>query len=122
MMRETTRTGPCLLLVAVLAAGCGGGKGSEPECGDGTREGTEVCDGTDLGGETCESQGLEGGTLACNATCDGFLYVDCTGGSCGDGLVERLRAENDLPCTCRRECSVRAALLLAENPTRRNMT
>jgi hypothetical protein len=51
------------------------------------REGSEVCDGTDLAGETCESQGLDGGTLACNATCDGFLYTDCTGGECGDGLV-----------------------------------
>jgi hypothetical protein len=41
-------------------------------------DGTEMCDGTDLGGETCASQGCTGGgTLACNATCNGFDTSGC---------------------------------------------
>ncbi len=48
-------------------------------CGDGLIEGNEVCDGGNLGGATCGSEGCTGGSLACNATCDGFDTSACTG-------------------------------------------
>ncbi len=60
--------------------------GTEPECGNGVLEGDEVCDGAELDGATCSSEGATGGTLACNASCDGFDTSACT--TCGDGLVE----------------------------------
>jgi hypothetical protein len=51
-------------------------------CGDNLREGTETCDGPQLGGQTCVSQGFDGGTLACNATCNGYNTAGCT--ECGN--------------------------------------
>ena len=48
-------------------------------CGDDVVQGTEVCDG-DVGAETCESLGEAPGTLACNATCDGYDVSGCDGG------------------------------------------
>ncbi|MFH2008396.1 MAG: PPC domain-containing protein [bacterium] len=58
-------------------------------CGDDLMQITqgEVCDGVDLGGATCQSQGYTGGTLACNDTCDAFDTTACTGGDCGNGVV-----------------------------------
>ena len=51
---------------------CGG------TCGNGVQEPGEVCDGADLNGGTCGTEGCTGGgTLACNATCNGYDTVDC---------------------------------------------
>ena len=57
----------------------------QPECGNGVIEGDELCDGDDLGGATCPSVDPEvfaGGTLACNASCDGFTTDQCDSGDC----------------------------------------
>ena len=73
---------------------CGGGQA----CGNDVIEGTEVCDGTNLGGQTCGDFGCSGGTLACNATCDGFDTSGCTGCPVcdSDGVCEA--GENCLSC------------------------
>jgi hypothetical protein len=55
-------------------------------CGDNVREGTETCDGPQLGGQSCITQGFDGGSLACNATCNGYNTSGCT--ECGDGVQE----------------------------------
>jgi len=99
------------------------------ECGNNVIEGNESCDGTDLGGATCADFGCTGGgTLACNATCDGFdtsgcfdcpqcdfdgvceLGEDCnscpsdcvsgttSGASCGNGICEAGDGENCVNC------------------------
>ena len=62
----------------------------------GLREGTELCDPPDLGGETCVSQGWGAGTLACNATCDGFDFSECN--PCGNSVCEPGIGENCLNC------------------------
>jgi hypothetical protein len=59
-----------------------GGPNSDdpPECGNGVIEPpSEVCDGTALGTGTCERFGFTGGTIACNATCDGYVTSGCEG-------------------------------------------
>ena len=55
-------------------------------CGNNVREGPESCDGSDLGGETCQGHGHGGGSLACNATCDGFQVSGCS--TCGNNVRE----------------------------------
>lgn len=51
-----------------------------PVCGNGRVEApSEVCDGLLLGSATCEQFGFTGGSLACNATCDGFVTSGCEG-------------------------------------------
>ena len=60
---------------------------ADMSCGDEVVEGSELCDGAELGGETCESQGFDDGTLACNATCDGFDTSGCTY-TCGDDGID----------------------------------
>ena len=68
-----------------------------PTCGNNVIECNEVCDGTALGGETCGSQGCSGGgTLACNATCDGFDTSGCSGCTVCD---------NDGQCELGEDCS-----------------
>lgn len=57
---------------------------NERACGNGVRNGHEACDAADLGGKTCESLGYDGGTLACNASCNGFDESACTT-VCGNG-------------------------------------
>ncbi|MFH2006358.1 MAG: lamin tail domain-containing protein [bacterium] len=64
------------------AATCVEGAG----CGNDVIEGTELCDGTDLGSETCVDQGYGGGTLACNATCDGYVTTGCD--PCGNDQLD----------------------------------
>jgi len=60
-----------------------------PGCGNDLVEGTEVCDGTDLDGQTCVDEGFGGGTLACNATCDGYITTGCTPAqTCGNDTIE----------------------------------
>lgn len=63
-----------------------GGQGGGDGCGNGLIDGDEVCDGDALGDATCEGEGFVGGTLACNATCDGFDTSACT--TCGDGVAD----------------------------------
>jgi len=46
-------------------------------CGNGIIEGDEVCDRSNFNGETCESLGFDGGSLACNASCKGFVPAGC---------------------------------------------
>ncbi len=72
-------------------------------CGNNVVEGTEVCDGTDLGGQTCGDFGCTGGgTLACNATCDGFDTSGCL--DCADcdfdGICEVGEDCNGCPSDC----------------------
>lgn len=104
-------------------ANCGG------TCGNNVIESGELCDGTDLGGESCGSQGCSGGgTLACNASCNGFDSSGCSlcpicdnddvceagedcfncgndcisgttsGAACGNGLCEAGNGEDCLSC------------------------
>jgi hypothetical protein len=70
--------------------------GNCPGCNDGILEPGEVCDGDDLGGETCQTQGFSQGTLACNATCDGFDTSACS--TCGNSVCETLGGEDCLSC------------------------
>ncbi|MBI5509463.1 MAG: hypothetical protein HY903_11995 [Deltaproteobacteria bacterium] len=59
-------------------------------CGNGVVEGPELCDQAATGGHSCISLGFEGGgSLACNATCDGWSTTGClTAAHCGDALTE----------------------------------
>jgi cysteine-rich repeat protein len=59
-----------------------------PVCGDGLAEGAEPCDGDDLGTATCTTVpgGFDAGTLACNATCDGWNTSACVEW-CGNGVL-----------------------------------
>jgi hypothetical protein len=52
-------------------------------CGNGVAEFPEDCDGGDVQGFDCTYFGFTGGTLACNATCDNFNLMACTGGPPG---------------------------------------
>ncbi|PYT08125.1 MAG: hypothetical protein DMF49_06050, partial [Acidobacteria bacterium] len=74
-----------------------------PICGNGVREGSEVCDGNDLGGQTCQTQGYDAGTLACNATCNGFDTSGCRNYQCGNNYCEIAAGENCL--TCPQDCN-----------------
>lgn len=58
-----------------------------PPCGDNNIEGLELCDGTNLNGNSCTSVpgGFVSGTLACNATCNGWNTSACNLPACGDG-------------------------------------
>lgn len=87
-------------------------------CGDGIKNGSELCDGLDTGSVTCVSGSpplgsftYQGGTLACNATCDGFdesgcfecnACSDCEEGTCVDGRCGSCRTDADCcaPATC----------------------
>lgn len=53
-----------------------------PTCGNGVLDSLEHCDGANLNGQSCVGieQGFTGGTLACNATCDGWDTSQCTTG------------------------------------------
>ncbi len=57
-------------------------------CGDNTiqAEFSETCDGTALAGKTCADYGFSSGTLACNATCSGYVTTGCY--TCGNGTVQ----------------------------------
>jgi hypothetical protein len=57
-------------------------------CGNGVKEGLEECDGADLDGKTCDDvPGSYGGTgLQCSQFCT-FDATPCSGGRCGDGMV-----------------------------------
>ena len=60
-------------------------------CGNHLAESSETCDGTDLKNQDCTtiSGGFTGGTLACNATCDGWNTTGCnTDPVCGDDVAE----------------------------------
>lgn len=70
--------------------------GNCPGCDNGVIEPGEACDGDDLGGETCQSQGFTQGTLACNATCDGFDTSACS--TCGNTVCETLAGEDCQSC------------------------
>ena len=73
-------------------------------CGNGVKEGMEACDGADLGAETCVTQGFDAGTLACNATCGGFVTSNCT--TCGDTVCEILGGLGGEDCvTCPADCN-----------------
>ena len=67
------------------------------------KEGSEVCDGNDLGGQTCQTQGYDTGTLACNATCNGFDTSGCRNYQCGNNYCEIAAGENCL--TCPQDCN-----------------
>ena len=73
-----------------ILSGCRGEIRYGSTCGNNVAEGNEVCDGTDLRGEDCISLGFEGGTLACNASCDGFDTSGCEGEGpvCGNNVAE----------------------------------
>lgn len=59
------------------------------DCGNGQIDTGEICDGANLGGNNCPDVGnFTGGTLACNATCDGWDTSQCTGAFCGNDQVE----------------------------------
>lgn len=66
---------------------------AEPECQNNRVEGDELCDGNDLDGKSCQDiwDGYTGGTLACNATCDGWDESGCTTpatDACGNGNID----------------------------------
>ncbi|MFO0549323.1 MAG: hypothetical protein U0271_13100 [Polyangiaceae bacterium] len=46
-------------------------------CGNNTINPGEACDGTNLNGQNCVTQGFDTGTLACNASCSGFITSGC---------------------------------------------
>ncbi|HVN86163.1 MAG TPA: DUF1566 domain-containing protein [Candidatus Binatia bacterium] len=60
-------------------------------CGNNLSENGEVCDGTDLNGQTCATlaPSTPFGTLACNASCTGFVTTGCVARYVdnGDGTV-----------------------------------
>jgi hypothetical protein len=91
MMRNVRVWTPMIaFLFALGMVACGDDDDNNPTCGDGNQEGSEVCDGSDLNGATCATQ-VSGstGTLACNATCTGYVTTGChTTGNCGNGTVD----------------------------------
>ena len=77
-------------------------------CGDGVIGPGEVCDGDDLDGYDCTMLGpWTGGTLACNSNCMSFNLNECTGSSCGDGVVDPGEDCDDLgeSGTCNADCT-----------------
>lgn len=61
-----------------------------PSCGDGVQQEHELCDGVDLDGHDCTTVGggFREGTLACNATCDGWDTSGCVSPGCGDAVLD----------------------------------
>jgi hypothetical protein len=55
-------------------------------CGNGMVDEGELCEPFMLEGETCATQGFSAGTLACNATCDGYDTSGCN--RCNNGTVD----------------------------------
>ena len=71
-------------------------------CINNVTECNEVCDGTSLNSQTCVTQGFDGGTLACNASCNGYDTSACFG--CGDGTCDPTENTCSCPSDCGQPC------------------
>jgi len=100
-MRTHLLTMSLAALLGLGAAACGDDDGdnnqnnnnnnSTMECGNGVAEGSEICDGVDHRSNDCSTVGMgfTGGTLACNATCTGWVVTGCAASEdCGNDTVD----------------------------------
>ncbi|MBU1413927.1 SUMF1/EgtB/PvdO family nonheme iron enzyme [Myxococcota bacterium] len=85
----TTKTMIVMLLgTCLLLFGCDADTKNVDSCGDGFIDPGEECD-INVGDTTCASLGYysQAGLLTCNIDCTFNLSV-CTGGKCGDGMIQ----------------------------------
>lgn len=93
---STMKSSLVMAVVAMVAAGCGGGgpggrndSGMNPDgspddggpvelCGNGQLDEGEPCDGDLLDSASCESLGYTGGSISCLADCRGRNETECT--------------------------------------------
>ncbi len=83
-----------MLVASLLLLGCETDNTSSDSCGDGVIDVGEECDGQSFDGQDCFSLGYYGGSISCSETCH-IVTTECTGGSCGDGVIQAPQEQCD---------------------------